>query len=84
MVFSSMIFLWIFLPILLLMYFIAKDKYRNMILLVFSLIFYTWGEPKNIVLMLFSICINYILGILLNKCRKQKSKKNNINTCNFI
>lgn len=70
MVFSSMVFLWIFLPTLLLIYFIAKDKYRNMILLVFSLIFYTWGEPKNIILMLISICINYILGIWLDKCRK--------------
>lgn len=70
MVFSSMVFLWIFLPILLLIYFIAKDKYKNTILLIFSLIFYTWGEPKNIILMLISISINYLLGIWLDKCRK--------------
>ena len=59
MLFSSMIFLWVFLPILLGLYFIAKDKYRNIILLIFSIIFYSWGEPKYVVLMLLSILIIY-------------------------
>lgn len=70
MVFSSMTFLWIFLPILLGIYFISKQKYRNAILLVFSLIFYSWGEPKYIILMLISILVNYILGLILNEVRK--------------
>lgn len=61
MLFSSMIFLWVFLPILL--GFIAKDKYRNIILLIFSIIFYSWGEPKYVVLMLLSILINYIYRV---------------------
>ena len=70
MVFSSMIFLWLFLPLVLFFYFISNDKYKNIILLIFSLIFYAWGEPKYILLMLFSIFINYLFGILIDKYRK--------------
>ena len=70
MVFSSMIFLWLFLPIILLLYFISNDKFKNIILLIGSLIFYAWGEPKYIILMLISILINYIYGILIDKFRK--------------
>ena len=72
MIFSSMTFLWCFLPILLLMYFIVKDKYKNVVLLIFSLLFYAWGEPKYIILMLLSITINYILGILIDKYINKK------------
>ena len=74
MVFSSMTFIWIFLPILLFVYYISKEKYRNIILLIFSLIFYSWGEPKYIVLMLISILVNYIFGRILDKCNKKKNK----------
>ncbi len=72
MVFSSMIFLWVFLPILLGIYFISKDKYRNIILLLFSLLFYSWGEPKYIVVMLISIFANYILGLIMDKYKFKK------------
>jgi len=76
MVFSSMTFLWIFLPILLGLYFIVKEKkYRNFILLIFSLLFYAWGEPKYIVLMLLSIFINYILGILLDETQTKAERR---------
>lgn len=75
MVFSSMTFIWIFLPLLLFCYFIVKEKYRNVILLVFSLIFYSWGEPQYIILMLFSIFINYIFGITLDKFKLNKHKR---------
>lgn len=71
MVFSSMIFLWLFLPIVLILYFTSKEKYRNYILLLASLIFYAWGEPKYIILMLISIIINYIFGILIDKFRNK-------------
>lgn len=67
MVFSSMTFLWVFLPILLVVYFLAQKKLRNYVLLVFSLIFYAWGEPKYIILMLISIVVNYIFGLLIAK-----------------
>ena len=53
MLFSSLTFLFGFLPILLILYFILKKrKYKNIVLLIFSLIFYAWGEPKYIFLML--------------------------------
>ena len=75
MVFSSMTFIWIFLPLLLLFYFVVKEKYRNIILLIFSLIFYSWGEPNYIILMLISIFMNYIFGITLDKFKSNKNKK---------
>src|SRR5574344_1272500 len=76
MLFSSLVFLFLFLPLCLILYYLAKRflkdiKYRNIILCIFSLLFYSWGEPKYIVLMLFSIFINYILAILISK-RKPK------------
>ena len=75
MVFSSMTFIWIFLPLLLIIYFLAKEKYRNIILLIFSLIFYSWGEPKYVVLMILSIAINYILGLILDKTTKKGKRR---------
>ncbi len=71
MIFSSAIFLFQFLPLLLFLYYFAKDRYRNLVLLVASLAFYAWGEPKNIFLMLLSVFVNYWIGILLDKFRKQ-------------
>ena len=66
MLFSSLTFLLIFLPLCLLFYFIIKDiRYKNIILLLFSLLFYAWGEPIYILLMLFSILITYIFGLLI-------------------
>ena len=70
MVFSSMIFLWLFLPIVLLLYYISEKKFKNVILLISSFIFYAWGEPKYIILMLLSIVMNYIFGLLMDKNRK--------------
>ena len=67
MVFSSALFLFLFLPITLFFYFISNDKFKNIILLCSSLFFYAWGEPKYIVLMLISIIVNYYLGIMIEK-----------------
>ena len=72
MLFSSLTFLFIFLPITLLVYFISNDKYKNYILLFFSLIFYSWGEPKYIILMLVSIIFNYYFAIFISKTNKNK------------
>lgn len=63
MIFSSPIFLFLFLPIVLFFYFLADRKFKNFILLIFSIAFYTWGEPKYVFVMLFSICMNYIMAI---------------------
>ena len=65
MVFSSTIFLFIFLPTCLFFYFIVNNKLKNLVLLLFSLIFYAWGEPKNIAVMILSIILNYFFGLLV-------------------
>lgn len=67
MVFSSSLFLFIFLPIVLLGYYFSNDKAKNIWLLLSSIIFYSWGEPKYVIIMLFSIVINYILGIMISR-----------------
>ena len=73
MLFSSLTFLLIFLPLCLFFYFIIKDiRYKNIILLIFSLIFYAWGEPIYIFLMIFSILITYIFGLLINNSKHKK------------
>jgi len=69
MVFSSLIFIFIFLPVFFLLYFVSKDKYKNTVLLLASLFFYSWGEPKYVLLMVFSILINYIFARLIDKYR---------------
>ena len=55
MVFSSLLFLFRFLPAVLILYFLAPRRWRNLVLLLFSLAFYAWGEPVYIILMLVSI-----------------------------
>lgn len=67
MLFSSMIFLWLFLPIVLMVSRFLKIKYQNVFLLTASLFFYAWGEPKYVFLMLLSIFLNWGCGILLTK-----------------
>ena len=75
MLFSSLTFLFVFLPATLILYFLTKDKYKNYILLIASLIFYAWGEPKYIILMLLSIVFNYSIARLINKSKKPKLQK---------
>ncbi len=62
MVFSGVTFLYYFLPIMLFIYFISKTKYKNIILLIGSLLFYFYGEPKYIIVLLLSGIINYFIG----------------------
>ena len=72
MLFSSLTFLLVFLPLTLIVYFLSKDIYKNYILLLVSLVFYSWGEPKYIILMILSIIFNYYFGILIDKFKKRK------------
>ena len=65
MVFSNLVFLFLFLPIVLIVYFLAPTRIRNTILLIASLLFYAWGEPKYVLLMLFAVFINYLFGLLV-------------------
>ena len=71
MVFSSISFLFFFMPIFFILYYIVPKKYKNYCLLIFSLIFYAWGEPIYIFLMIFETFINYIFALLLDKNRKR-------------
>ncbi len=75
MVFSSFVFLIYFLPITVLGYYLMPGKGKNLWLLLASLIFYAWGEPKYIILMLVSILINYGLGLLIEKENSQAGRK---------
>ena len=73
MLFSSITFLYYFLPVLLIVYLIVPQKYKNTILLIFSLLFYFYGEPRYIVFLISSCFINYIGALLIDKYR-DKSK----------
>ncbi len=65
MVFSSFVFLFVFLPLVLVLYFLCPPKLRNPVLLVFSLVFYAWGEPVYVLIMLFSTVFDYTNGRLI-------------------
>ena len=68
MVFSSSVFLLAFMPIVLILYFLVPGrKAKNVFLLIASLIFYAWGEPVYIVLMIASICVNWLFGVLIER-----------------
>ena len=75
MVFSSIIFMFTFLPIILVTYYLFPRKLRNFILLLGSLVFYAWGEPIYIILMILTIIINYVLALLI---KNQKGRRKNI------
>lgn len=67
MVFSSLLFLFQFFPIVLALYFLAPRKLRNTVLFISSLVFYAWGEPIYVTIMLFSTLVDYIHGILVQR-----------------
>ncbi len=78
MLFSSLTFIFYFLTTCLICYFIIPKRYKkikNFILLVFSLFFYSWGEPKYILVMLMTILISYIFGLLINSYNEKKNNK---------
>ena len=74
MIFSSIFFLFVFLPVTLLLYYIVPWQLKNLMLLLCSLIFYAWGEPVYVFLMLFSIIFNYLSGIEINYYREQNNQ----------
>ena len=71
MLFSSVTFLYYFLPIVLVLYLIAPKKFKNFVLFMASLVFYAWGEPKYVFLMLISIGIGYLAGFFMEKLPKK-------------
>lgn len=74
MLFSSVIFLFYFLPVALILYygFSFSKTLKNIVLLILSLFFYTWGEVKYVIIMIISVVLNYILGILVHKYSEHK------------
>lgn len=77
MLFSSNIFVFIFLPAVILVYYTILRRSRtlqNLFLLLASLFFYAWGEPRFVLVMLLSIGINWFMGLLVDACRGQRRK----------
>ena len=70
MLFSSISFLYYFLPIVLILYFLVPFSMKNIVLLVSSLLFYGWGESKYVFLMLFVIAVGYVSGLAIEKFRE--------------
>ena len=75
MVFSSILFIFRFLPIAMGIYFLTPKKLKNLSLLIFSLIFYSWGEPRYFLLMIASIFVDYFISINIEKNNKNKKIK---------
>ena len=75
MLFSSIPFLFYFLPAVLIVYFLVPRQWKNAVLLLFSLAFYAWGEPKYVILMIFSIGLFFGCGWAIGKCQDRKWKR---------
>lgn len=75
MLFSSIPFLYYFLPVTLICYFLAPRFAKNTVLLLFSLLFYAWGEPRYVVLMMGTVLIGYFAGLLIEKVKKPLLRK---------
>lgn len=84
MVFSSLLFLFLFLPAVLTLYYCAPRRFRNLILFMMSLVFYAWGEPVYIVIMLVSTLTDYCFGLLLDKPKMSSAKRKGIVACSVI
>ncbi len=78
MVFSSIFFIFCFLPVFMLIYYLLPGKLRNIALILGSLIFYAWGEPVYVILMLFSSVFNYYMAMELDNPDSEKSRKGNL------
>ena len=84
MVFSSLIFIFMYLCIVLPIYYILPRKVKNLFLFVASLVFYGYGEPVFIILMIISVTINYLFGILIEKYADNKKKSKALLAVNVL
>ena len=75
MLFSSIPFLYYFLPAVMLLYFLVPKKLRNSVLFLSSMFFYAWGEPRYVWFMLFSITQGYLFGLLIERFQGQRLSK---------
>ena len=67
MVFSSALFLLVYLPVVFILNYFVKKEYSNVLLLIASLLFYAWGEPYLVILMIISIVLNWEIGRIIEK-----------------
>ena len=74
MLFSSITFLYYFLPWVLVLYFLVPAKMKNLVLLISSLFFYGWGEPRIVIYMIATVCVSYGLGLMTEKYPEHKKK----------
>ncbi len=72
MIFSSVFFIFVFLPVALVLYYVVPHQFKNVVLLFLSLVFYAWGEPIYVFLMLFSIVFNYFSGLQIADFKAQE------------
>ncbi|XZK28788.1 MBOAT family O-acyltransferase [Clostridium perfringens] len=84
MVFSSIMFIFRFLPIMFIIYYLTPKKFKNLSLLILSLVFYSWGEPKYFIIMLLSIGVDYSISIFIEKYRGKKIITNVLLFCSLI
>lgn len=84
MVFSSILFLWVLFPAILVCCFASPRQARNGILMLFSLFFYAWGEPRYIFLMIFSVFLNYTFGILIEGGKSRRALLAVCIACNLL
>lgn len=75
MLFSSIPFLYYFFPIVLILYFAVPKVLKNSVILLSSLVFYAWGEPKYVLLMAVTIAVGFVAGLLIDKLKSPKGKK---------
>lgn len=75
MLFSSMTFIFIFLPVVCLLYFLARRELKNNILLLTSLVFYGWGEPRYLAVMLLTVLINYLGATFISRSNNETHRK---------
>ena len=74
MVFSSLVFLTVFLPVVILLYYaLPSITWKNSVLLLGSLVFYAWGEPKYVFLMMASILVNYCVGVAIHEAKSHEA-----------
>lgn len=81
MVFSSNEFLFLFLPLSLILYFVTPLRFRNLSLLAVSLVFYGWGEPIFVLLMVFTVIVNYVFGALVERLAENERARRRALIC---
>ncbi len=75
MVFNSTQFLFIFLPLALILYYLVPEGFKNLVLLLASLVFYAWGTPAYLILLIASVVFNYFGGLALGQCKKKRQAR---------